>query len=722
MAWRRLGWVLSGLALAAPARAGTFDTRGVLHVSADAALALTFDGAQELMEHGARLYDQDMAPLPSDLGDLNAHVVAADGAELEGTGYYRIVRESFRDPGPAYLSVELPTLEGRVQVSAWTRADSVIGTLYALYSSTSDGSDGFGFAMVQATWSGRRTSDDWVEVTTGPVDASVLGVPLRRLVLAAGFGNLTLDALEVRRVGDRLVPDAACTMARVEDACGTRGECIYGRCVDAAAVWGAAPQTELHRRQYTQRLGHIFSRFHANRGAVNARGGDFRARLDGLVGMDSPREFWAGVSEAVNFFRDGHTGPPMQYGQFYSSVPSTMGSQQSGALGVCLGLTELDLRGGGLGVTVFRTGAGSSLVGSTLRVGDVLVRVDGEPLATWLARADRMGRNVPSDPGADQPYDVLDLPGMLSARAGTLEFERCVSATDCANPTVVTVPVGEPVRTAVLAAGSLAGAVQPASCDGRFSNSVSSLAPPSDDGSDVVSHERVGEITAIQFDGFAADTPWDDAIRQSLAGAPQFLLFDTRLGNGGYLQRVEFLLHQLRDNGSPQVGLGVGRPWQSTDPIGYFDTQADCLGASSTDELGLDACAQTMGVQTWDAPASASAAKVAWLNTADISGNDYAPRLLQGRPGFRIFGPTRTAGAFGAITTLPPLLASEYYGGSIQVHDTRFADSAELLLTARYESGHGVPPDEVITQKLSDSLSGSDTMLARARAWLLETP
>ena len=67
---------------------------------------------------------------------------------------------------------------------------------------------------------------------------------------------------------------------------------------------------------------------------------------------------------------------------------------------------------------------------------------------------------------------------------------------------------------------------------------------------------------------------------------------------------------------------------------------------------------------------------------------------------------------------LHPPVSSGWTGGSIQIQDSRFAPDVAGLKTARWESGHGVAPDEVVVQKLSDTLAGTDTILAAALAWL----
>ncbi len=720
----RLGWaalVAAGLH-SAGAAAGTFDARGVYSADPDVVFTESFEDPNTL-DGRVRLFDRNYSPLPSTAVDLSQYIYTDEPQILDGTGLFRVTRNGFGGGGPVYVTVDLPVLDGRVELRMWSRAESLSTGFSAVYARSKDPNE-LAFATVAAVQTGRRTSDNWVEYATGPLDTHVMGVPLQRVLLGGSFGGITVDALEVKRLGDRLIPDnQACTLFNMDTTCGAVGECILGQCVDSAAVWGAVPYTTVHKTEYLDRYAHIFTRVHANRRAVSTRGTTFVHTLEALRETTSPRLFFGGLASAVNRFRDGHTSGPMGYGSFYSSLNSSLGAQNSGALGACLGLTELDVRGGGWGYTVFRTDGVGGAIQADLRVGDILVEVDGRSLEQWLAAgAGAWGLNPPSDPASDPAYLALDLPGLLSTRATTLVFERCASAVDCSAPTRITVPVAQPLRTATLMEGHIQRVIEPFACDGRFSNSVPTIAPDPEDGGDAVSYAQVGEVMTLQFNGVSGEDAWDQAVGAALANTPQYVLVDTRLGNGGYLQRVQFLVGQLRDQSSPRVGLGVARPWHALDPEGFFDQFYPCLDGASEDPLGLDACAVSLGLETPVTTAPAGGAKVAWLHTADISGNDYAPIMLQGRGNFRIFGPHATAGAFGAVAGLAPLLPNDYSGGSVQIHDTRFANSRAALSTTPYQSGVGVPPDEVCLQKLSDSLNATDTMLARARAWLLEMP
>jgi hypothetical protein len=704
--------------LPAAGRAATFDPRGNLHLDADTVMAVSFESAEDLVARGVKLYTSRWQPMGTTVASVGALLVQ-DDASLEGVGHVAITRS--QGAGAAAFSLPVPLVQGRVEVRLWTKAAPGLVSLTAMWGGEGQ-QDLMPLAAVVGVATGRRTSDDWVELTSGPLDSHVMGVPLSSLFVAAGYGTAMVDALEVRRVGEALFPQpVACSAVNLEERCGEQGDCVYGTCVDGAAVWGAVPSSEALRQEYVSRLAHIFTRLHGNRLAVTTRGTAFAMTVASLARETSPRRFHGGVARAVREFRDHHTSPPMNYISYQASLSSALGVESSGALGACFGLTDLDLLGGGRGYTVFRTDADGGKLGVRLRVGDVLVAIDGVPVDGWLRdHAWMTVGGAPSDPASDPPWLALELPGLVSVRANTLELLRCESPTSCARPQLVAAEVNPQLRTRMLAAGHVANLDPPFLCDGRFLDSVSVLAPPPDDGGDAVSYELQDGVMSFQFNGFSGSNPWTSAFSVGLGTRPGLVLMDARLGNGGTADLVDFLVRALRDDTSPRVSMAVEREWQALDPDGFFDRQLACLGAEQP--MLFDGCSGTMVFTTYSTPATAAGTRVAWVNSADVSANDFTPRMFRDRPGLRVFGPTPTSGAFGAVGSLPPLLPGEAYGGSIQVQDSRFARGPEQLAHRPYESGVGVPPDEVVVQTLSDALAGRDTIIARARAWLKEAP
>jgi hypothetical protein len=189
---------------------------------------------------------------------------------------------------------------------------------------------------------------------------------------------------------------------------------------------------------------------------------------------------------------------------------------------------------------------------------------------------------------------------------------------------------------------------------------------------------------------------------------------DTRQGNGGYGQNVEHLLSLLRGR-DERIGFitVVNGTYDDPSPANLFTTYEKCVGS---DYFGFSCFGAWGFFADLEAPPGAKT-KLAWVNTLDVSANDYMPRLLRGRTALKIFGPHATAGAFGAVTQFSPFMPG-WGGGSIQYQDSRFGKTYAELPSARWESGHGVEPDIVVAQKVSDALAGCDTILEAARAWL----
>ena len=114
------------------------------------------------------------------------------------------------------------------------------------------------------------------------------------------------------------------------------------------------------------------------------------------------------------------------------------------------------------------------------------------------------------------------------------------------------------------------------------------------------------------------------------------------------------------------------------------------------------------------------ASKVAWLDTEDVSNNDMVPRLLQGRANLQIFGPFASYGALGSDVNIPPFMP-DWHEGTIAASDGRYgATIPDAEGATGWQSGQGVVPDQVVTQKLSDVLTGTDTMVVAAKAWLAQ--
>jgi hypothetical protein len=251
-----------------------------------------------------------------------------------------------------------------------------------------------------------------------------------------------------------------------------------------------------------------------------------------------------------------------------------------------------------------------------------------------------------------------------------------------------------------------------------------------------------GDVAALQFDGTLADfAGWAGQVAAAFpANAPPAkVLFDVRQGNGGYAENSEFIAEEIRPATLPIGDVDV--------PVAAWDRSDTAAGLSDLLATASPSCeAQgTMGT-SYNAPCDVLAgyyflgdwypqvsamepvnpvqpagtgARIAWLQAANVSANDYLAAYIEHRPNQRIFAPGPTSGSYGTISSIAPLLLG-WHGGSIQMTDTLWAGTAQDFAYQSFRSGAGVPPDEIITQKMSDAMNNIDTMQAAARAWLEE--
>jgi hypothetical protein len=196
------------------------------------------------------------------------------------------------------------------------------------------------------------------------------------------------------------------------------------------------------------------------------------------------------------------------------------------------------------------------------------------------------------------------------------------------------------------------------------------------------------------------------------------MIFDARRGDGGGGAALLLLADRVR----AQAGFGVffveRWGWDAIDglPGAGLETRRPCFEGLPDPTCG-SWLSYTMASRP--APGMLRPKKIAWLNVHDGSANDMAAAFAKGAEGVRIFAPHATAGAFGGAAQLPPLHPAAARGGGIQGADCMVGGTFDEALAGGFHSGRGVEPDEVVVQKLSHLLTGRDTMLETARAWLL---
>lgn len=645
---------------------------------------------------------------------------AVDDA-LEGAHALRLGGE-----GAGLAIVDAPLFEqlagGRFEVTFWTRADGTAPQLSVAYDK--DPANLFGktwpFASVRAVPTGRETTDGWAEFSTGPLDGQVWGVPVSGIAILPSYyaepeDTFIVDALEIRKVDGRPVAPVACNAQTASAVCGADGDCMYGHCVPSSVTWGALPSLS-HRREIAERWIQFGTRFIGDRNA--AQNGrtilEPGARLL-AESASSSRQFFGGLNRLVNLLRDNHTsfGSPSNWSSFAPQVHD--GS--SSVLGACFGVVDKDLLGGGLGYAVFRA-TETPASGVPLQRGDVLFAIDGREPKQWVDEVwPQVATTLPNDPASDWGPSANSLSRLITTRASTVSLLRCASASDCTGAArqTITIDVASAAYAAVTGQ-SPKDVSRSVSCSQRFLDSVTVPRKPGNGEDPVTTMAGAGGETRVQFDGFVGQSRWRSAMTNVFASHPERVLMDARMGHGGYYTTVEHLFHLLRGTSEPMGVLSIGRgTYDAFDPPWLFDRFGKC----ASDRGDMWSCFQgnANGFFAKEASPTGAATRVAWLNTYDVSANDFMPKLLKGRTGFKIFAPHPTSGAFGAISSLPALWPG-WSGGSVQVQDARFAPTVGAAATARWESGHGVPPDVLVVEKLSDALAGVDTIVVAATEWL----
>jgi hypothetical protein len=338
---------------------------------------------------------------------------------------------------------------------------------------------------------------------------------------------------------------------------------------------------------------------------------------------------------------------------------------------------------------------------------------------------------------------------MISHRASTVEITRCAPATGCTGPdrTVLEIDVAGPAWKNLPGTGLIGDENDPnlMECAERFLDTVPPAAA-TDEGDSVATGTVQGDILGVQFDGTDTDfAAWEKQVVPAFSTSPlpAKVLFDVRQGDGGFAEDSELIAEEIRDRSQPvgDAGFPVGN-WDGSDTVA--GTVAVLAAASPSCEQVSDTTEETspcdlvvedyfLGdwfqqagfLESMESPSTpltaftpgGVGARVAWLQAADVSANDYLAALIQGRTNQRVFAPGPTSGSFGTISSISPMLMG-WHGGTIQMTDSLWGADLAALPTATYRSGVGVLPDEIIAQTMSDAMKGVDTMITAAEAWL----
>ena len=781
--WRRYAVLATSLAaglLAPLAHASTLDSSGHLVFDTDAVLTEGFESLSGAQAQGASWLtwaatgDSERPPLQATAvtaSDWSANGSAPGAVSLASAleGSYAL---KLTTAGPVALGLVdtaffATLVTKRIQVSFWGMSMGAEPELDIVYPSTSEAVGPVGFGHIVAIRTGRETSDGWVEYSTGPIDGSLFGNdPIAAIILTARYatenGTAALDsfdlappdpdtildstayaladAVEVEPAPGSPMPFVQCTQATATTACGSLGECTFGRCVDGSVVWGAVPQAADHRTDLVNRWAFIAEHLGADRRAAsNAPTVFSSSSVSTITSATTAPGFYGGLNTLVNSLRDGHTGlgvGPSDYTSFWEGM--TTFNASSDWFDLCFGLAEDDVPGGTGGpvYSVFWMAPASALgasFGGKILPGDMLTQIDGETPDAWLdAVGPRFRYTLPNDPTSEPDGRALLLSEALSKYAQTAEFSSCTAAGSCTTKTVAVSAIMEAMLTGTTYGGTSFQNATTSSrrCTGRFTDSVSTWGPSNDESNDDVPvEESAGGIAILEFDGFegAYDSTdpsnpyhaWADPFYDALTSGENVLV-DARLGHGGKFSLGQWLAHDIRGTTDPYFTFAVPRgAWDTIDPSWLFDPSlATCV---DWNDDAPDFCGWTAGhidESMLSAP-PAGTAKIAWVNGDDVSMNDIVPHDIVGAANVRTFGPHPTTGAYGEIAYLPPIVAG-WDTGSIQVLDMRFGTSFDTAVASAWESGTGVPPDQVVLQKVSDILGGTDTVLTAAKTWLAQ--
>jgi hypothetical protein len=710
------GVLLAGLFSFVPSARADFDVeRGVARI--DAKIGLGFETDLGARTRAAAI--GDATSLPSITPARSEWRV---GGGIEGEHALRV------PAGTAIVAGDLATfaaLHGsRVELRFWARADGARPSGRLVFAAKDvEGIDLlYPSGLVDALETGRATDDGWVEYSTGPVDgalgartrlaAIVLEAEADPLALGSKHGAFLVDAVELVDRGPLTARAKSCTLATEDATCGADGACVEGACFDSALVWGALPSVE-QRREIVRRQEHVFERLTSDRYGASRTATHFTAPANAAAETaTTPRAFWQPFQRGAALVRGAHSraAGPARYSRL-SWAAMTYGRSQWNELLACFGLVERDIAGGGRGFAVF-----AAAPSSTLRTGDIVEKIDGEDPRAWLARAVPFAP-LSSDPDVDDAYQGSVLQSLVPALAQTLEITRCASASSCTGSNATKVVID--LALARASALSLPWQTQPA-CSVRFTLPVEVPA-----GADPNAYEAAFE--SVDTEGVVnvltnGEPPGPDlaaVVNKAFDRGAAKMLVDKRRGDGGGGDSLQVWGERVRQDPTFRT-FDAGRwSFDAIDPPpAVFAELAGC------DDRGFNPVRACWAMSAWWANVPAATAKprpskIAWLNLVDGSASDYASAYAKGATGVRIFAPNRSMGLFGGLHHLPRF-ASGLSDPYAQRSDARIGSTWEEVTAAKWHSGRGIDPDEVVVQTASDLLAGRDTMLERARAWLRE--
>ena len=689
------------------------------------AKASTFDSST-----GKLTFDSDTAegfesgiPSVHAVGPDRAPVDAAprnvvDPASLEGEKVLLVGGAVFR------VTLDLAPLAEklagrRIEVRVWEQPR---GTAIAAYVTWSSGAALV--AGVRLVPTGRGTDDGWRELSSGPIDYALGGLIAPQLLLSdvqlVGSSSdpyafeggdaairlnddarVAVDAIELTDVGPATTPPAPCTGGDELTTCGDSGSCLYGKCVDAAAVLGAVPAAKPIRHGFLDRTRFFYETLEGG-AASREHLPEVVSALTAVRDSDDPRAFWPALSR-IDRLHDGHAYP------FHG------GSIARVDAGVCLGLGDADLLPGApSAVPMVFSADPASETGGALKPGDVLVAIDGLTTASFVA-AHARSFYVPGDPATAPLVNATALMSVAMAGGSKLRFSRA-SSTGVIDVVVDLAKTGGARLWSP--EGLTADDLRVTDCDPRFSRAFSghdSYGYTFAGSTDLDASTRLVFFNGVPAEAYAGGPEYKAKMTTAMSVVRPKLLLDERVGGGGWFEPAFSILFgsifSATDRARAEMIPGLeGAPIDPT----LSDLRACYAGSGSGYQCGF--------YESWTFdPSGASSnnatSKVAVLMGLDVSGNDFLTRLLKQRSGpTRLFGPGPAYGAYGRIQFLPGMGVA-LGAGSVQIQDSLFVvDDADP--SRAFASSTGVLPDVIVRQKQSDAMAGKDTIYETALAWV----
>lgn len=720
---------MAGVWASAAAQASGFDPATGKVLLEDAAFGVGFEG-HGAWPAGARLVALSAFGIPLPEFSLEDLYVSDPEGAIEGSGLLEVGGRT----GVSY--VDLRGMSGnlsgrRIEVRIWqrvkgTRAHLALswyaGGVEDVLAGTFGGGTEIGAVVFQPT--GRLTQDGWEEWSSGPIDADMADVQfsLLRIFDEQIFGlqsgrvdydgaqRVQLDGLEIRDLGEAAVPKVACSLADEDTQCGPEGACLYGRCVDAAPVLGALIHDAALRRQYIDRRVFELRYFEGGRfplTQIDLFEPSLQAQYDDTA---TARSFRTALNVAYQRLADGHAAPPAT-----SFVPAGANA------GVCVHMGDADLMPSVSDRPMVLSIESGTPFADRLQPGDVLVAIDDMSPRDWYPLSRRYSR-YSGDPSAREFVTTPELFGAALQSGSTLTFVRCTQTTPgrrCNNATLREIVID----TAEFTAGVWNDTVPSwlhnyFPCDFRLNSAV----PGMGDHEYAYAGTRAEDgVQYLQINGMPQysspeGAPWFDVVTDALESGPDRVVFDQRLGSGGSIEAVDHLANYLISTGDLHGMHLLPQMDREMTPALRRNLLSCGRSGGFTKSCG-DFLEWALGAFSFSRPAARNA-RLAILIGADVSGNDFITRILDNRTdgATRIFGGARTYGAFGVVWSRPAFLG-EIAGGSFQVHDTVFLQTADDT-NQDFATGRGVAPDQEILQSQRDAVLGIDTVLEAAKAWV----